>query len=78
MGVTEMPAEVTPFASVGGRPEGVRSGRCIGTYLHNALRCDAVLRLLGLQGDTREEPYDSLASWFSSNADLRLFEELYL
>jgi hypothetical protein len=26
----------------------------------------------------RVPPYDQLAGWFASNADLKLFEELYL
>ncbi|HYP05130.1 MAG TPA: cobyric acid synthase [Bryobacteraceae bacterium] len=79
MGVTDTPRGATPFATVNGRPEGIRVGRCSGTYLHDALRSDAVLQMLGLQATAkREPPYDTLASWFESNADTRLFEELYL
>jgi adenosylcobyric acid synthase len=78
MGVTEIPAGATPFATVDGHPEGIRFGQCVGTYLHDALRCDAVLHDLGLQAMEREAPYDRLAAWFASNADVALFEELYL
>ena len=44
MGVTTTPADCEPFAIVNGEPEGIRSGRCFGTYLHDALRCDTVLK----------------------------------
>jgi adenosylcobyric acid synthase len=78
MGVTTTPGDCKPFATVDGRPEGIRSGRCFGTYLHDALRCEAVLNMFGLKKVNREPPYDQLADWFASNADLKLFEELYL
>ena len=78
MGVTRAPYPCEPFATVDGNPEGIRSGRCLGTYLHDALRCDAVLSIFGLQGVKRVPPYDQLAAWFASHADLKLFEELYL
>lgn len=79
MGVTDTPRDATPFAVVNGRPEGIRVGRCAGTYLHDALRSDAVLEMLGLQASAkREPPYEALAAWFQSNADTRLFAELYL
>jgi hypothetical protein len=42
------------------------------------MRCEAVLKMFGLQTIKREPPYDRLADWFASNADLKLFEELYL
>ena len=35
-------------------------------------------RMFGLQAVEREPPYDQLADWFASNADMKLFEELYL
>ena len=57
---------------------GIRHDRCIGTYLHDALRRDAVLQELALKGRDRPEPYDDLARWFKSNASVPLFEELYL
>jgi cobyric acid synthase len=78
MGTTTTPADCRPFAVVEGKPEGIRSGRCFGTYLHDAMRCEAVLKMFGLQTIKREPPYDRLADWFASNADLKLFEELYL
>jgi adenosylcobyric acid synthase len=77
-GVTETPRDCTPFALVNGTPEGIRAGSCAGTYLHDALRSDAVLRRFGLHGSKREPPYDRLASWFALNANVQLFEELYL
>jgi adenosylcobyric acid synthase len=78
MGRTEIPSGSIPFAMVDGQPEGIRTNRCIGTYLHDSLRCDAVLRILGLEETRPEPPYDQLATWFSFNADLQLFEDLYL
>ena len=78
MGVTDRPARCEPFAYVDGRPEGIRSGRCFGTYLHDALKSDAVLRFFALEATERIPPYDQLAAWFASNADIKLFEELYL
>jgi hypothetical protein len=63
---------------VNGQPEGIRHGRCIGTYLHDSLQNDAVLGELRLKSRVRKEPYDDLAHWFEWNADVRLFEELYL
>lgn len=78
MGVTDVPGNATPFAFVDGRPEGIRVGRCTGTYLHNALRCEAVLERFNLQATKREPPYDALAAWFGLNANIRLFEDLYL
>ena len=78
VGETTTPAQCEPFTHVDGRPEGIRHGRCMGTYLHDALRNDKVLADLGLSARERKEPYDDLARWFESNADVRLFEELYL
>jgi adenosylcobyric acid synthase len=80
MGVTERPSSAEAFAYVDGLPEGVRQGRCMGTYLHDALRCDAVLRMLRLdvQAESPEPPYDRLADWFAANANTRLFEAEYL
>jgi cobyric acid synthase len=81
MGQTTLRTAEEGFARVNGSPEGVRAGRCIGTYLHDALRSPAVLGSLGIRrrdNPSREEPYDALARWFDENADTRLFEELYL
>ena len=78
MGITDTPPDCHAFANVDGQPEGIRQGRCFGTYLHDALRSDAVLRMFNLEPAKREPPYDRLASWFQQNANERLFEELYL
>jgi adenosylcobyric acid synthase len=78
MGVTAARHECEPFATVDGQPEGIRSGRCFGTYLHDAMRSEAVLKRFGIQAIHRAPPYDRLADWFASNAGLKLFEELYL
>jgi adenosylcobyric acid synthase len=78
MGVTETPAGREAFAYVDGQPEGIRQGRCFGTYLHDALRSDTVLRMFNLGAAKRGPPYDQLASWFQHSANVRLFEELYL
>lgn len=70
-----------PFASIDGRPEGARVGRCWGTYLHGALESPAVLKQLGLQHvdhGSRDRQYDLMAQWFEQNADIPLFEQLYL
>jgi adenosylcobyric acid synthase len=78
MGQTSVPAECTPFALIEGRPEGIRHGRCFGTYLHDAFNSDVVIRRFGLEATARVPPYDQLASWFASHANVKLFEELYL
>ena len=72
------PLNVRRFAFIEGRPEGIRHGRCFGTYLHDAFNSDVVLRRFGLEAVARVQPYDQLASWFASNANVKLFEELYL
>jgi adenosylcobyric acid synthase len=80
MGLTPRPAEAQPFAWIDGRPEGIRQGRVIGTYLHGALEDPVVLQeLTGHVAKQRvENSYDQLAQWFDDFADTRLFEELYL
>jgi adenosylcobyric acid synthase len=82
MGQTERPAGCQPFAYLAGGDEGIREGRCLGTYLHGALEDERVLsELLGTPVRTAEAKqvhYDRLADWFERHADLRLFEELYL
>lgn len=81
MGQTEIRPGTECFAVVDGNREGVRSGRCVGSYLHDALRSPAVLRELGLPfrtGTSRDESFDALACWFEQYADTRLFEEAYL
>lgn len=78
VGETQTRNGAEPFTLVDGNPEGIRHGRCIGTYLHDALRNDAVLAELGLSAAEQREPYDELGRWFENNANTRLFEELYL
>jgi adenosylcobyric acid synthase len=81
MGATAAAAGTLPFAIVDGKPDGARADNCYGTYLHGALADASVCRDLGLEfeeGASREERYDALARWFGSNADTKLFEELYL
>lgn len=81
MGETAVPAGVEPFAMIDGSPEGIRHGRCIGTYLHDALRSDSVLAELQIAARpaaVKAQTYEALADWFEQNADTRLFEELYL
>ena len=77
MGLTEV-CGGEPFAYVNGSSEGVRTGRCIGTYLHGALQDRSVCEELGLRYEPVAAPYEALAEWFQSNADVKLFEELYL
>ena len=81
MGETNVSADSAPFATVNGSPEGIRVGRCTGTYLHDALRSDAVLSTLGIKARpavNKQQTYDDLAGWFEHNANTRQFEELYL
>jgi adenosylcobyric acid synthase len=79
VGETHATSPAEPFTEVDGRPEGIRFGRCFGTYLHDALRRDGVLDELGIKArPAAREPYDDLAAWFENNADIKLFEELYL
>ena len=77
MGETESRAS-EPFAYLDTGPEGVRSDRCIGTYLHGALQDPGVCGELGLSYEPCDAPYEALAEWFELNADMKLFEELYL
>jgi adenosylcobyric acid synthase len=73
--------ECNPFAFIEDKPEGARANRCIGTYLHGALEDEQVCIELDLnraRKQVAEDPYDQLAAWFETNADTRLFEELYL
>jgi adenosylcobyric acid synthase len=83
MGSTERPREFAPFAKLGaGEPEGIRAGRCAGTYLHGALENAALLsELLGYpvaEPPSKDKIYDDLADWFRAHADMDLFSELYL
>jgi adenosylcobyric acid synthase len=83
MGCTERPRGFIPFALLSdGEAEGIRVGRCVGTYLHGALENAAVLsEVLGVpiaEPPSKEKVYDALADWFTSHADMDLFAELYL
>jgi len=83
MGCTERPGGFTPFATIlSGEQEGIRVGRCTGTYLHGALENAALLsELLGVSipaAPSKERVYDDLADWFTAHADMDLFAELYL
>lgn len=82
MGETQRPDGSEPVAYTEHGPEGVRSGRVYGTYLHGALEnADVCRSLLGVEPASvisREQTYDRLADWFEHDADLALFEELYL
>ena len=82
MGETLPTADAEPFAWVDGRPEGTRSGRCAGTYLHGALEhSEVVEEWLGFRpaaAPNKEQSYDELADWFEHSADTALFENLFL
>jgi adenosylcobyric acid synthase len=83
MGCTERPRGSTPFATLSdGQAEGIRVGKCAGTYLHGALENAALLsELLGVtipEPPSKDNVYDRLADWFTAHADMDLFAELYL
>jgi adenosylcobyric acid synthase len=83
LGVTIRPPDAIPFAVLhDSANDGVRMGRCIGTYLHGALEDPRVLsELLGRRIaplPSREETYEMLADWFEANVNRKVFEEMYL
>jgi adenosylcobyric acid synthase len=83
LGVTTRPAEAAPFAVLReGGMDGMRLGRCFGTYLHGALEDPRVLgELLGrpvLPVPSRHATYEKLADWFDANVNRKRFEENYL
>ena len=88
MGATEKPADAAPFALIHNkpeghnRPEGIHLGKCIGTYLHGALENERVVEeLIGfrpVQIPSAREPYERLADWFETSADVKFFEQAYL
>jgi adenosylcobyric acid synthase len=83
MGCTDRPRGFVPFAMLSdGEAEGIRVGRCAGTYLHGALEDAALLsELLGVpvpEPASKNDTYDALADWFTAHADVDLFGELYL
>lgn len=83
MGVSRALRALPPFAVLeDGTAEGMRGERCLGTYLHGALECAALVEeLLGCPvppRPPREAIYDRLGDWFCAHGDLPLFEKLYL
>ena len=83
MGCTERPLGFTPFATLSdGEAEGIRVGKCAGTYLHGALENAALLsELLEVmipEPPSKEKVYNDLADWFTAHANMDLFTELYL
>ncbi len=83
LGVTTRPNGAVPFATLAdGTKDGIRAGRCTGTYLHGALEDPAVLsELLGFPvapAPTREAVYEAMADWFEANVHQKKFQELYL
>ena len=81
-GVTSRPDDALAFATLSdGVKDGLRLGRCAGTYLHGALEDTQVLgELLGRSVApirSREHTYEALADWFEAHVDRR-FEDLYL
>jgi adenosylcobyric acid synthase len=83
MGCTERPLGFVPFATLSdGEAEGIRVGRCAGTYLHGALENAALLsEVIGVAIPglpSKENVYNSLADWFTEHAEMGLFAELYL
>jgi len=92
MGETVPACGDRPFAWIGGRGEGHRADGVLGTYLHGALEHPELLDALLVEtaerrgksvpgpksAGSKEANYDRLADWFEQNADLDLFERLYL
>ena len=83
LGSTTRPARSVPFAILNdGSVDGLRIGRCSGTYLHGALEHAGVLSELICREvqplDDRECTYEALADWFEANVDHKRFSELYL
>ncbi|HEY6394372.1 MAG TPA: cobyric acid synthase [Candidatus Binataceae bacterium] len=83
LGRTTRPSDAVPFATLAdGAADGIRTERCIGTYLHGALENPVVLgELLGRpveDAPSRSSTYDALADWFDANVNRARFEKLYL
>ena len=83
LGTTTRFPELLPFATLSGNvADGVRLGRCTGTYLHGALEHPGVLsELVGRSipaTHPREITFEALADWFDAHIQRKLFEELYL
>jgi adenosylcobyric acid synthase len=82
MGETSRPENAEPFAWIDGRPEGIRHGRCAGTYLHSALDNPDVLEdWIGFRPPepvSHDDSYNRLADWFERWVDGPKFESLFL
>ena len=82
MGLTSRPAGAVAFAQTEYGPDGMRQNNCIGTYLHGALENSSIIgELLDIVVEPRQpkqQAYESLATWFETNANIPLFDELYL
>ncbi len=82
MGRTSRPAGAPAFAQTEYGPDGIRQNNCIGTYLHGALENAGIIgELLDIVVEPRQpkqQAYESLATWFETNANIPLFDELYL
>jgi adenosylcobyric acid synthase len=82
MGRTNISGDYRPFAILDdGRPEGIRTNRLAGTYLHGALENKAVLEelldcALSPAAPSRETEYGRLADWFACHTDPRILREL--
>lgn len=82
MGITSRPSGASAFAQTEHGPDGIRLNNCVGTYLHGALENASVAsELLDIAVEPRQpkqQAYESLATWFEDNANIALFNELYL
>lgn len=83
LGQTTQPEWAQPFATLSdGGKDGIRLGRCTGTYLHGALENAKILSELLKQAvpaaPSRNAVYEKLADWFDNYVDHNRFQELYL
>ena len=82
MGRTFRPVGAPAFAQTEYGPDGIRQNNCIGTYLHGALENAGIIgELLDIVVEPhqpKQQAYESLATWFETNANIPLFDELYL
>jgi adenosylcobyric acid synthase len=82
LGRTTSDAPLPGFATIAdGQSDGVVNGNVYGTYLHGALEHrELSVALFGEKAvrHSDADSYDQLADWFERNANMDLFEELYL
>jgi cobyric acid synthase len=82
LGRTTSDAPLPGFATMAdGQSDGVVNGNVYGTYLHGALEHrELSVALFGEKAvrHSDADSYDQLADWFERNANMDLFEELYL